>query len=72
MLDFEDEDDEWEVRREFNGMELTRSEDDREDGAEVQPGRRGPRRNRFIDEVLGIEERSRRRQLKSRLSTSNL
>ena len=60
MLDFDDEDDEGAVRREFEGMEeLERAEDDREqhDDVEVRPGCRGRRRNRFIDDEAGVSKR---------------
>ena len=60
MLDFEDEDDEGEVRREFEGLEEMRrvEEHDGEDEDEGQPSRRGRRPNGFIDhECGGVEER---------------
>ena len=52
MLDFYDEDDEGEVRREFEGMEeLERVEEENED--EVSPSGRGRRRCRFLDDEAG-------------------
>ena len=60
MLDFDDEDDEGEVRREFEGMEeLERVEEDEEDEDEVRPGCRGRRRNRFLDDECGVSKRGR-------------
>ena len=59
MLDFECEDDEGEVRREFEGMEeLGRVEGDGEN-QEVQRSRRGCRRNAFIDDECGVSKRGR-------------
>ena len=60
MLDFDDEDDEGEVRREFEGMqdlERVDEEEDGEDEDEVRPGCRGRRRNRFIDDECGVSKR---------------
>ena len=56
MLDFDDDDDAGEARREFEGMEeLERAEEDGEqDAEEVRPGCSGRRRNRFIDDEAGV------------------
>ena len=60
MIDFDDEDDEGEVRREFEGMEeLERAEEDAEDEDEVQPSSRGRRRILFIEEEAGVSKRVR-------------
>ena len=57
ILDFEHEDDEWEVRREFEQMELERAvEEDGEDEHEVDPGRRGRRTNSFIENECGVSK----------------
>ena len=58
ILDFDDEDDEGEVRREFQGMEeLERVEEEDED--EVRPGGCGRRRCRFLDDECGVSKRGR-------------
>ena len=61
MLDIDDEEDEGEVRREFEGMEeLERvEEEDDEDEDQVRPGCRGRRRNRFIKDEAGESKRGR-------------
>ena len=61
MLDFDDEDDEGEVRREFEEMEdLERvDEEEGEDEDEVRPGGRGRRRCRFLDDECGVSKRGR-------------
>ena len=60
MLDFYDEEDEGEVRREFQGMEeLERVEEEGEDEDEVRPGGRGRRRCRFLDDEAGESKRGR-------------
>ena len=61
MLDFDDEEDEGEVRREFEGMEEVEmlEENDDEDEDEVLPGCRGRRRNRIINDVCGESKRGR-------------
>ena len=61
MLDFDDEDDEGEVRREFEGMEeLERvDEEEAEDEEEVRHGCRGRRRCRFLDYEAGVSKRRR-------------
>ena len=57
MLDFDDEDDEGEGRREFEGMEeLERVE---EDDDEVRPGCRCRRRGRFLDNEAGVSKSGR-------------
>ena len=59
MLYFDDEDDEGEVRREFQGMEeLERVEEDEDEDA-VRPGGRGRRRCRFLDDEAGESKRGR-------------
>ena len=63
MLDFDDEDDEGEVRREFQGMEeLERVEEEVEDEDEVRPRGRGRRRCRFLDDEAGESKRGREEQ----------
>ena len=62
MLDFDDEDDEGEVRREFEGMEELERADEEEDGEdedELRPGCRGRRRCRFLDDEAGESKRGR-------------
>ena len=60
MLDFDDEDDEGEVRREFQWMgELGRAEEDEQDEHDVQPGRRDRPLNAVIDDECGLEEMAR-------------
>ena len=58
MLDFDAEDDEGEVRREFEGMEeLERVEQEEDDEYEVRPGCRGHRRNHLINDECGESKR---------------
>ena len=62
MLDFDDEDDDGEVRREFEGMEELERADEEEDGEdedEVRPGCRGRGRCRFLDDEAGESKRGR-------------
>ena len=59
MLDFDDEDDEGEVRREFQGMEELERVDEEEEEDQMRPYCRGRRRNRFLDEESGDSKRGR-------------
>ena len=59
MLDFVDEDDEGEVRREFDGMEELERVAEEEDEDEVRPGCRARRQNRFLDDEAGETKRGR-------------
>ena len=59
MLDFDDEDDEGEVRREFQAMEELEGVEEEEDEDEVRPGGRGRRRCRFLDDEAGESKRGR-------------
>ena len=59
MLDFDDEDDEGELRREFEGMEEFERVEEEEDEDEVRPGCRSRRRNRFLDDEAGERKRGR-------------
>ena len=71
MLDFDEDDDEGEVRREFEGMEeLERVQEDEEDDIEVRPGCHPRRRNRFINDEAGQSKRDANTTEVSSLSTS--
>ena len=59
MLDFDDEDDEGEVRREFACTEELARVEEEEDEDEVRPGGRGRRRCRFLDDECGVSKRGR-------------
>ena len=60
ILDFDEEDDEGEFRREFEGMEeLELAEAEGEDDDDVRPGCRGRRLNLFLDDEAGVSKRGR-------------
>ena len=59
MLDFDDEDDEGEVRLEFQGMEELERVEEEDDEDEVRPSGRGRRRCRFLDDEAGESKRGR-------------
>ena len=62
MLDFDDEDDEGEVRREFEGaeeLERVEEQDEEQDEDEVRPSGRGRRRCRFLADEAGESKRGR-------------
>ena len=59
MLDFDDQDDEGEVRREFEGAEELERAEEEEDEDEVRPSGRGRRRCRFLNEEAGESKRGR-------------
>ena len=59
MLDFDDEDDEGEVRREFQGMEELERVEEEVDEDEVRPGGGGRRRCRFLADEAGESKRGR-------------